>query len=52
MTGAGDTYLADLTFSEIALILEFAECVSTMQHARDIERIRSVLRADDSGSLR
>jgi hypothetical protein len=40
-----------LTFCEIASILEVVESVSKLRHARAIERTRSVLRADDSGSL-
>ena len=44
-------YLEDLTFSEIAAILEIGESAAKMRHLRAIEKIRSVLKADDSGSV-
>ena len=43
-------YLEDLTFPEIAAILEIGESAAKMRHLRAIERIRSVLEIDDSGS--
>jgi RNA polymerase sigma-70 factor (ECF subfamily) len=43
-------YLEDLTFPEIAAILEVGESAAKMRHLRAIERIRTVLKADDSGS--
>ena len=43
-------YLEDLTFPEIAAILEIGESAAKMRHLRAIERIRTVLKADDSGS--
>ncbi|MHC5543232.1 RNA polymerase sigma factor, partial [Singulisphaera rosea] len=42
-------YLEDLTFPEIAGILDITESAGKMRHLRAIERVRSVL-ADDSGS--
>jgi RNA polymerase sigma-70 factor (ECF subfamily) len=44
-------YLEDLTFPEIAAILEIGESAAKMRHLRSIERIRSVLKTDDSGSV-
>jgi RNA polymerase sigma-70 factor, ECF subfamily len=44
-------YLEDLTFAEIAAILEIGESAAKMRHLRAIGRIRSVLTADDSGSV-
>jgi len=43
-------YLEDLTFPEIAAILEIGESAAKMRHLRAIERIRSVMMTDDSGS--
>ncbi len=43
-------YLEDLSFPEIAAILEIGESAAKMRHLRAIERIRSVMRPDDSGS--
>jgi RNA polymerase sigma-70 factor (ECF subfamily) len=43
-------YLEDLTFPEIAAILDIGESAAKMRHLRAIERIRSVLRSDDSGA--
>jgi RNA polymerase sigma-70 factor, ECF subfamily len=43
-------YIEDLTFPEIAAILEVGESAAKMRHLRAIGRIRTVLRADDSGS--
>jgi RNA polymerase sigma-70 factor (ECF subfamily) len=43
-------YLEDLTFPEIAAILEIGESAAKMRHLRAIERIRSVMKTDDSGS--
>jgi RNA polymerase sigma-70 factor (ECF subfamily) len=43
-------YLEDLTFPEIAAILEIGESAAKMRHLRAIERIRSVLEADEPGS--
>jgi RNA polymerase sigma-70 factor, ECF subfamily len=43
-------YLEDLSFSEIAAILEIGESAAKMRHLRAIERIRSVMQTDDSGS--
>jgi RNA polymerase sigma-70 factor, ECF subfamily len=43
-------YLEDLKFPEIAAILEIGESAAKMRHLRAIERIRSVLMTDDSGS--
>src|SRR4051812_18741520 len=47
----GMRYLEDLTFPEIAAILEVGESAAKMRHLRAIERIRTVLKADDSGSV-
>jgi RNA polymerase sigma-70 factor (ECF subfamily) len=44
-------YLEDLSFPEIAAILEIGESAAKMRHLRAIEKIRSVLKADDSGSV-
>jgi RNA polymerase sigma-70 factor (ECF subfamily) len=44
-------YLEDLTFPEIAAILAISESAAKMRHLRAIERIRSVLNVDDSGSV-
>jgi RNA polymerase sigma-70 factor, ECF subfamily len=44
-------YLEDLSFPEIAAILEIGESAAKMRHLRAIERIRSVLKSDDSGSI-
>ncbi len=44
-------YLEDLTFPEIAAILGVGESAAKMRHLRAIERIRTVLKADDSGSV-
>jgi RNA polymerase sigma-70 factor, ECF subfamily len=44
-------YLEDLTFPEIAAILEIGESAAKMRHLWAIERIRSVLKPDDSGSM-
>ena len=41
-------YLEDLTFPEIAAILEVGESAAKMRHLRAIERIRTWLKADDS----
>jgi RNA polymerase sigma-70 factor (ECF subfamily) len=43
-------YLEDLTFPEIAAILEVGESAAKMRHLRAIEKIRTVLQADDSES--
>jgi RNA polymerase sigma-70 factor (ECF subfamily) len=43
-------YLEDLSFPEIAAILDIGESAAKMRHLRAIERIRSVLKADDSES--
>jgi RNA polymerase sigma-70 factor (ECF subfamily) len=43
-------YLEDLAFTEIAAILGIGESAAKMRHLRAIERIRSVMKADDSGS--
>jgi RNA polymerase sigma-70 factor (ECF subfamily) len=43
-------YLEDLTFPEIAAILGIGESAAKMRHLRAIERIRSVMKTDDSGS--
>jgi RNA polymerase sigma-70 factor, ECF subfamily len=43
-------YLEDLTFPEIAAILEVGESAAKMRHLRAIGKIRTVLQADDSGS--
>jgi RNA polymerase sigma-70 factor (ECF subfamily) len=42
-------YLEDLTFPEIAAILEIGESAAKMRHLRAIEKIRSVLGNDSSG---
>jgi RNA polymerase sigma-70 factor (ECF subfamily) len=42
-------YLEDLTFPEIAAILDIGESAAKMRHLRAIERIRAVLKADNSG---
>ena len=44
-------YLEDLSFSEIAAILEIGESAAKMRHLRAIEKICSVLKSDDSGSV-
>ena len=43
-------YLDQLAFAEIAAILEIGESAAKMRHLRALERIRSVLTPDDSGS--
>jgi RNA polymerase sigma-70 factor, ECF subfamily len=43
-------YLEELTFPEIAAIFDVGESAVKMRHLRAIKRIRSVLKADDSGS--
>jgi RNA polymerase sigma-70 factor, ECF subfamily len=43
-------YLEDLTFPEIAAILGIAEGATKMRHLRAIERIRSFMEGDSSGS--
>ena len=43
-------YLENLTFPEIASILEIGESATKMRHLRAIERIGLVLKSDDSGS--
>ncbi len=43
-------YLEDLTFPEIAAILGIGEGAAKMRHLRAIERIRSVMKTEDSGS--
>jgi RNA polymerase sigma-70 factor (ECF subfamily) len=42
-------YLEDLTFPQIAEILEIGESAAKMRHLRAIERIRLIVKADDSG---
>jgi RNA polymerase sigma-70 factor (ECF subfamily) len=44
-------YLEDLTFPEIAAILEIGESAVKMRHLRAIKRIRSFLEAGDSESV-
>jgi RNA polymerase sigma-70 factor (ECF subfamily) len=44
-------YLEDLTFPEIAAILGIGESAAKMRHLRAIERIRSVMQTDESGSV-
>src|SRR5262249_12861565 len=43
-------YLEDLTFPEIAAILGISDGAAKMRHLRALERIRSILKSDDSGS--
>jgi RNA polymerase sigma-70 factor (ECF subfamily) len=43
-------YLEEVTFPDIAAILEIGESAAKMRHLRAIEKIRSVLKADDSES--
>ncbi|QEH35189.1 ECF RNA polymerase sigma factor SigD [Aquisphaera giovannonii] len=45
-------YLEDLTFPEIAAILGVSEGAAKMRHLRAIEKVRSLLKDDDSGPLR
>jgi RNA polymerase sigma-70 factor (ECF subfamily) len=45
-------YLEDLTFPEIAAILDIRESAAKMRHLRAIERIREALKSDDSGPSR
>jgi RNA polymerase sigma-70 factor, ECF subfamily len=44
-------YLEDLSFSQIAAILGIGESAAKMRHLRAIERIRLVLKDNDSGSV-
>jgi RNA polymerase sigma-70 factor (ECF subfamily) len=44
-------YLEDLSFPEIAAILEIGESAAKMRHLRAIEKIRIVLGADESGPV-
>jgi RNA polymerase sigma-70 factor, ECF subfamily len=44
-------YLEDLSFSEVAAILELGESAVKMRHLRAIKRIRSVLKSDNSESV-
>jgi RNA polymerase sigma-70 factor (ECF subfamily) len=43
-------YLEDLSFPETAAILGIGESAAKMRHLRAIERIRSIMKSDDSGS--